>query len=319
MSLGGREHLRRNGSAVHVSVTALGARPDHVGAAAGAIVNYLKGGVGGDMSRAGSIGTDAPGLSRDAAPGGYYSDSAEAHGRWRGSGTTDLGDEVSTKQFTRVLLGQDPLTGRQLVSAHGSSGRAKNHPRAEVPGPPEELVGIGEAANLAGVDVSYLRRLARQSAAPKAETAPPTGESQPPTAIPSPPTAESLGTYLTAEKIGGKWMVSRAEIARFMTARSQPQVVMDYDVTFSAPKSLSILWATGADTTGRLCEDAFEAGVARGVAYLETNAIRVGRGETGQQASAMIAASYRHATNRENELLSMTGLHGVCLIERPYI
>ena len=283
---------------MHVSVTALGARADQVGAAAGAIVNYLKGGVGGDMSRAGSDGACAPGLGQEAAPGNYYSDSSEAPGRWRGNGTADLGAEVDVEHFRHALLGQHPRSGQQLVSPQGSAGRAKNHPSAAVLGPPDELVGIVEAAKLAGVDASYLRRLARQSATYRSETTPPTDTHSPPT---GPNKKEDLGTYLSAQKVDGKWMVSRGEVARFMEARSQPQVVMAYDVTFSAPKSLSILWATGDEPTRQLCEDAFEAGVASGMAYLETNAVWVRRKRDHQPASNMIAASYRHSTSRELE------------------
>ncbi len=76
---------------------------------------------------------------------------------------------------------------------------------------------------------------------------------------------------------------------------------MAYDITFSAPKSLSIVWATGDEATRRLCEDAFEAGVAKGVAYLEQRALFVGRQQGRRQATNMIAASYRHSTNRELE------------------
>ncbi len=73
-----------------------------------------------------------------ASPGGYYSDSPERPGRWRGSGAEDLGETVGTEQFTRVLLGQDSVTGAQLIAASGFAGRAKNHARAKRPGPAAE-------------------------------------------------------------------------------------------------------------------------------------------------------------------------------------
>lgn len=282
-------HLRL----MHVSVTALGARPDRAQAAANDIVNYLEGGVTGDRARSGSAATE-PQLGQQSSPGSYYSDSAEQAGRWRGAGTTKLGDTVDVETFRRVLLGQDPTSGRKLVTASGSSARAKHHPKGLPPGDPAELVTLHVAADAIGVDISYLRRLARETATSRSAVDPPPGPDLPP---PAPP----RDAYLDAEKVGRQWMATRAEIERFIDARSQPQVVMAYDITFSAPKSLSIVWAAGDEPTRRLCEEAFEAGVARGVAYLEQHALFVGRQGARRPASDMIAASYRHSTNRELE------------------
>lgn len=280
-------------SHMHVSVTALGARPDRAQAAANDIVNYLEGGVKGDRARSGSVATE-PELGQQSSPGSYYSDSPEQAGRWRGAGTTELGDTVDAETFRRVLLGQDPATGQQLVTASGSSARAKHHPKGIPSGDPGELVTLQVAADAIGVDISYLRRLARETATSRSVASPPPGPESPP---PAPP----RDAYLDAEKFGRQWMVTRAEVERFIDARSQPQVVMAYDITFSAPKSLSIVWAAGGEPTRRLCEEAFEAGVARGVAYLEQYAIFVGRQSGRRPASDMIAASYRHSTNRELE------------------
>ena len=67
----------------------------------------------------------------------------------------------------------------------------------------------------------------------------------------------------------------------------EPQVVIGYDVTFSAAKSLSIVWATGDAEVRALCEEAFEAGVAKAVEYLESYAIWcVGVGATNPPRDA---------------------------------
>lgn len=271
---------------MHVSVTALGASPDRAKSAAHDIVNYLEGGAGNVRAKAGSAAR-TPQLGQEASPGSYYSDSPEEVGRWRGKGTVDLGVAVDAETFKRVLLGQDPLTGEQLVAAAGSAARAKHHPRGLPAGDPGERVTLAAAAEAIGVDVSYLRRLARESTTSRSQSDPP----------PGPPGAARLD----AEKVRGQWMVTRSEVERFIATRNQPQVVMAYDITFSAPKSLSIIWATGDEQTQRLCEDAFEAGVAKGVAYLEERALYVGRQEGRRPATNMIAASYRHSTNRELE------------------
>ena len=247
----------------------------------------------GDRARSGSAATDAQ-LGQQSSPGSYYSDSPEQAGRWRGAGTTELGDTVDAETFRRVLLGQDPASGQQLVTASGSSARAKHHPRGLPSGDPAELVTLPVAADAIGVDVSYLRRLARQAATSRSLASSPPGPG-------SSPPAPQRDTYLDAEKVGRQWIVTRAEVERFIHARSQPQLVMAYDITFSAPKSLSIVWAAGDEQTRQLCEEAFEAGVARGVAYLEQHAVFVGRQNGRRPASDMIAASYRHSTNRELE------------------
>lgn len=278
---------------MHVSVTALGAEPDRARSAANDIVNYLEGGAGNVRSKAGSAAS-TPRLGQGSSPGSYYSDSPEQAGRWRGEGTKDLGDTVDAETFKRVLLGQDPTTGAQLVTAAGSSARAKHHPKGLPLGEPAELVTLAAAAEAIGVDVSYLRRLARQSTTSRYSP-------NPPPVADRPPPGPSKGANFSAEKVGGRWMASRAEVERFIDQRRQPQVVMAYDITFSAPKSLSIVWATGDEATRRLCEHAFEAGVAKGVAYLEQRALFVGRQQGRREARNMIAASYRHSTNRELE------------------
>ncbi len=272
---------------MHVSVTALGAQADHKNSAARDIVNYLEGQTRSRLSVGGSGAPASPTLADTVGPGTYYADSLDTPGKWRGRGADSLPDHVSREALGRILLGQDPVTGVQLVGSVGSSGRASHHPRAVPSGTDADLLSLSEAARIAGVDDSYLRRLARKGTPPTGSTAPPTGSRS--------------GTYLLAEKVDGRWMVSRGEVARFIEARSQPQVVMAYDVTFSAPKSLSIVWATGDEATRLLCEEAFEAGVARGVEYLERNAVWVRRGRDHDPASQMIAASYRHSTNRELE------------------
>ncbi len=268
-----------------VSVTALGASPDRVRAAARDVVAYLR---GDQATRLNQSGSQPPGATSQPSPGRYYTDSAERPGQWRGRGAAGLGEEVTPEALERVLLGKDPVTGAQLVAPSGSAGRGANRPRNDLRVAADQVVTLTEAARLVGVDVSYLRRLARSG---------PDDRSTSPTV----PSTVSPTARLDAVKRDGEWMVTGAEIVRFMAARRQPQVVIGYDVTFSAPKSLSIVWAVGDTATRRLCEEAFEAGVARGLRYLEEQAIWVRRGRGHEQASGMIAASYRHSTNRALE------------------
>ena len=147
-------------------------------------------------------------------------------------------------------------------------------------GPADELFTLDQAAAHIGVDTSYLRRLAAKTATSRpTETPPPSGPTS---------TNASPAAHLDAVKDRGRWRVTRAEIDRFVDARHQPQVVIGYDITFSAPKSLSILWATGSPEVRALCEEAFDAGVAAGVDYLERHAIWVRRGRGARPSPSIL-------------------------------
>ena len=278
---------------VHVSVTTLGARADHHGSAVRDVVAYLTNANTNRLTAPGSLGDSKPLLAQESGPGAYYSDTADRRGRWRGVEAATLGRFVVPAMLQRVLLGQDPRTGAQLVSAQGSSGRTANrrstHPIADSGG----LLTAEQAAGVIGVDVSYVRHLAAKTATYRSTQHAPTANAT----WPDSPT----GAYLDATKVGSEWRVASGEVDRFVAARTAPQVVIGYDVTFSAPKSLSILWATGDASIRGLCEEAFDAGVSAAVDYLESNALWVRRGRGYQPATGMLAASYRHDTNRELE------------------
>jgi conjugative relaxase-like TrwC/TraI family protein len=272
-----------------VSVTALGAGRSRVAAAAGQVVAYLEGDRASRLSRPGSRGDAKPELAERLVVGTYYSDAGHLGGRWRGTGAP-ICQVVEPAMMERVLLGQDPVTAEPLVSARGSSRRAHLTGSALARGDAAELLSLADAAERVGVHAGYLRRLAARTATVRSSHAPPTDDPASPT-----------GASLDAVKVGGEWRVARGEVARFVAERREPQVVIGYDVTFSAPKSLSIIWATGDAEVRALCEEAFEAGVTAGVDYLESQAIWVRRGRGFEPATGMVAASYRHETNRELE------------------
>ena len=82
------------------------------------------------------------------------------------------------------------------------------------------------------------------------------------------------------------------------TARSS---VLAYDVTFSAPKSASILFAVADDETSAALVSAHEKAVSAGLDYLERSACVVRRGHAGaddQRADGFLAARYRHRMSR---------------------
>ncbi len=281
-----------------VRVTSLGAADGNAVAAAHAVVKYLDG-------RATAPGGTHPGSlpelpTPDGTTGivGYYADSVEGPGRWLGRGITGmrLTGEVHPEQFRRVLLGQHAVTGEQLVGARGSAVRAEGAGReaaaVAASGEADELLTLAQAAGLLGVSDRYLRRVATETAARRAEQAAAIAAGE------SPP--ELGSTYLTASHDGeGKhWRVARGEVERFALERKVPAAVVGYDLTFSAPKSVSILWAR-ADAAGQArILAAIDKALAVGMDYMQEQAAWVGRGKHHRRAQGLVAADYVHATSR---------------------
>ena len=159
-------------------------------------------------------------------------------------------------------------------------------------GEPDELLTLAQAARLLGVSDRYLRRVATETAARRAEQAAAIAAGHSPPELPT--------TYLTASHDGEEkhWRVARGEVERFALERKVPAAVVGYDLTFSAPKSVSILWAR-ADAAGQArILAAIDKAVAVGMDYIQEQAAWVGRGKDHRRAQGLVAADYVHATSR---------------------
>ena len=89
-----------------------------------------------------------------------------------------------------------------------------------------------------------------------------------------------------------------------LRARAGRDRVCALDLTFSAPKSVSVLFAIGDSETSRTLVDAHEEAVAAAVGYLEREACRVRRGRGGRvelAAGGFVAAAYRHRMSRAGQ------------------
>jgi len=76
------------------------------------------------------------------------------------------------------------------------------------------------------------------------------------------------------------------------------------DLTFSAPKSVSVLFAIGDGNTSRALVRAHEEAVGAALGYLEREACRVRRGRGGRielRAGGFTAAAYRHRMSRAGQ------------------
>lgn len=91
--------------------------------------------------------------------------------------------------------------------------------------------------------------------------------------------------------------------------RARNRQVPGWDLTFRAPKSVSILWGLGESEVTRQVAAAHDAAVARAVAYMEEVAAFTRTGRNGihrVKADGFIAAGFRHRTSRDRDPLLHT-------------
>src|SRR3954447_25964994 len=87
---------------------------------------------------------------------------------------------------------------------------------------------------------------------------------------------------------------------RLRDSRGEPKVV-GFDLTFSAPKSVSVLFAAGDEQTAGQLIVAHESAVRAALEYVEDTAVKVRRGKGGavvEPGEGVIAAAYRHRMSR---------------------
>jgi conjugative relaxase-like TrwC/TraI family protein len=258
-----------------VSVTVLGSNDGSSPITVGErVVEYLEGGivVRGGRKPGATIALSSPGSGAAA----YYADSAGPHpGRWMLSRS----GKVEPKELAAILAGRDPATGEPLISARGSAGRAERWRKVALT--PKHLdrewYSTKEAAAILGISPSYLRRLLRKKVA---------GE------------GESDGIKIDAD---GAWQLSKDAVVRVAEHREPPKVVCGYDLTFSVPKSVSVLWAGSDDQTRAEVLAVLDEAVAAGLRYLERHALKVGIRRKPHTAAGVIAADYLHLTSRALE------------------
>src|SRR5690606_3809274 len=78
--------------------------------------------------------------------------------------------------------------------------------------------------------------------------------------------------------------------------------IKGFDLTLSAPKSVSLLWGLGDKELAADVAAAHDAAVTAAVRYLEDEACVVRRGKAGaarHQVGGLVPASFRHRSNRE--------------------
>ena len=98
-----------------------------------------------------------------------------------------------------------------------------------------------------------------------------------------------------------RWNKTRQKIERAGERNS----VAGYDLTFSAPKSVSVLWASAPDKDAqRTVRAAHHEGIRAAMAVLERDGSFVRRGRNGvrqEQVSGVLAAAFDHRTSRSGD------------------
>ncbi|MBE2316565.1 relaxase domain-containing protein [Solirubrobacter sp. CPCC 204708] len=80
--------------------------------------------------------------------------------------------------------------------------------------------------------------------------------------------------------------------------------VAGFDLTFSAPKSVSVLFGVGDEQTRARVREAHDLAVREAVGHMEKAAAAVRRGHGGvivEEASGLVAAAFRHRTSRAGD------------------
>jgi Ti-type conjugative transfer relaxase TraA len=85
--------------------------------------------------------------------------------------------------------------------------------------------------------------------------------------------------------------------------------VPGFDLTFRAPKSVSLLWGLGDETLAEQVREAHDAAVGAAVGFIEREVARTRRGAGGRErveVDGLIAAAFRHRTSRAGDPLLHT-------------
>ncbi len=122
---------------------------------------------------------------------------------------------------------------------------------------------------------------------------------------------EWLGSGAQQQSLAGT--VEEHEFLGALAAGHVPgKTVCGYDLTFSAPKSVSVLYGVGDAATARQVRDAHDAAVRQAIGYLEREACWTRRGRAGRErlrGEGLIVAAFRHRSSRAGDPQLHT--HGV--------
>ena len=239
------------------------------------IVEYLEGGRSVAGGRRPGTFVELP--SPEGGTVAYYADSVGVRpGQW----VLGRSGDIDSAELAMLLGGRDPGTGEPLISARGSSGRAERSRRLALAPTrlDKEWYSTKEAASVLGITPSYLRRLLRARVRASDD--------------------DADGIKIDSS---GAWQINKDAVVRLSEHRQPPKVVAGYDLTFSVPKSVSVLWAGADEATRAAVLETLDEAVAGGLRYLERQAFKVSVRKRPLPASGVVGADYLHTTSRALE------------------
>jgi conjugative relaxase-like TrwC/TraI family protein len=244
---------------------------------------------------------NAPGCQAD-----YYLHPAGHSARWIGSGAAALGlrgdlDAAGERAFRLLLDGRDPH-GERLVEPV-----LRADPRSMLPASPL-VKAVRSAAAAIGVPVPFLlddRRLADRFTALAKHVGGRRGVRVDHAGRLAEPTGRDLHSIYARPGSTRSGLVDRAlrHLGKRVDARRA-----GYDLTFSAPKSVSLLAAFGGRTVTGAVVAAHAAAVEEAVGWLERTTATAARGHHGDgrradrvETSGFVAAAFEHGTSRAGD------------------
>src|SRR5437899_5554228 len=102
----------------------------------------------------------------------------------------------------------------------------------------------------------------------------------------------------------GRHPVTGDQLGKGYVVGGDRQQVRGWDLTFSAPKSVSVLWAVGGGDVGMEVRDAHQAAVRSALTYLEEHAAFSRTGKAGIRqvdTRGLVAAAFVHRTSRSGD------------------
>jgi conjugative relaxase-like TrwC/TraI family protein len=118
-----------------------------------------------------------------------------------------------------------------------------------------------------------------------------------------------LGGPVASEELRALFAALHPRTGQPLRDRASRVKVAAYDLTFSAPKSVSVLFGTSDPAARVAVRDAHEKAVREAVTYLERSSAAIRRGAGGaivEQVDGFIAGGYRHRASRERGTPSCT-------------
>src|SRR5215207_4518602 len=129
------------------------------------------------------------------------------------------------------------------------------------------------------------------------------------------------GTRLASGRWEPEQVLGRTVVAKTRADGSIAEPIAAFDVTFSPSKSVSLLWGlTDDEKVRQVVEEAHEAAVAAGLAYLDQSAGHTRAGDGGVRkiaADGFVIAQFRHRSSRSTDPSTRVGdpqLHSHCAI-----